>query len=116
MTSGEFATHFAAIRGWICPSFVGRSKYWGGFIGLGAHAAACAESALANPSPLLCLPLVFSSFGGCLLRRSRALSRRLRVVHEAARTHGIQRGDFRMLHSNPRGSISAHRVPGKTAG
>src|SRR4030095_4348862 len=50
MTSGEFAIHFAAMSGWISPSFVGRSKN-GGVLAFGAQAAACADRALAIPPP-----------------------------------------------------------------
>src|SRR5690349_21193939 len=45
--SGAFAAHFANISGFASPSFIGRSKYSGGFFGFGDHAAAVASVARA---------------------------------------------------------------------
>src|SRR4051794_37658398 len=47
--SGAFAAHFASTSGCTAPSLLGRSRYSGGFFGLGDHAAAEASWAR-NPN------------------------------------------------------------------
>src|SRR5579871_2579360 len=48
---GALAAHLASTSGRTAPSFIGRSKYSGGFFGLGDHAAALASCARGkNPS------------------------------------------------------------------
>src|ERR1044072_5521463 len=47
--SGAFAAHFATTSGWIWPFLLGRSRYSGGFLGFGDHAAADASCAR-NPN------------------------------------------------------------------
>src|SRR5579862_8089764 len=46
--SGALAAHFARTSGCGAPSFVARSRYSGGFFGLGDHAAAEASVARAK--------------------------------------------------------------------
>src|ERR1700748_3325908 len=41
--SGALAAHFAMTSCWTAPSLLGRSRYNGGFLGLGDHAAADAN-------------------------------------------------------------------------
>src|ERR1035438_1609688 len=49
---GELAVHFARTSGCGWPSFVGRSRYSGGFFGSGDHAAAVASVARAKKDRL----------------------------------------------------------------
>src|ERR1035438_3877890 len=49
---GELAVHFARTSGCGWPSFVGRSRYSGGFLGSGDHAAAVASVARAKKDRL----------------------------------------------------------------
>src|ERR1017187_10334646 len=64
MASGALAAHFAAISGRNSPSFVGRSKYSGGFLGFGDHAAASASTALAPKSALAASAWVCTASAG----------------------------------------------------
>src|SRR5450631_1173430 len=76
---GELAVHFARTSGCGWPSFVGRSRYSGGFLGSGDQAAAVASVArgkngsLAESSGVFTASKALSSsgFGGPAVRGDR---------------------------------------------
>ena len=77
--SGAFAVHFARTSGCGWPSFVGRSRYSGGFFGLGDHAAAVASVARGKKDSLAESSGVFTasralSISGLPVRRAGAIS------------------------------------------
>src|SRR4051794_8255384 len=67
--SGALAAHLAITSGWGAPSFIGKSRYNGGFLGSGDQAAALASCArakncsLAESSGVLTAARAFSTSG-----------------------------------------------------
>src|ERR1051326_5393108 len=81
--NGAFAAHFAITSAWTTPSLIGKSRYSGGFLGLGDHAAAeanCARTPKGSPA---------ESVGDFTASRALFVSVFPGPAPRAARQHGL---------------------------